>query len=415
MVRVSACVLAAFAVAPSMAAKPALRSVHFQPRDEVSSSIPPALPGKLFGYVSSMTGLSESDCYNYYAPSSGACSLESFQQMPSPTAAPIAYGDHFIYQSAGASYYSTTFTSLSESLQNVSSRSYSLRDDCGVPLYTPTLSYGAFTMPPRPLFATDASGNGSIVPETRDLQFQVLAFNSSDNYSLPNQTYFRLYDVDMSHPTECRTKESGPEVEKQREMNLGTGNLVCVARKDEIESNVTGVIKSTHYAMIQHDMYGSTCRGTDKTGYTQSCMRFASVTSYSNGTRGTVTTKDMTDFPYDVSLDASTPCYYDAGHDAIAILGRKSSASVIIRVDGLQSYYYAPTTTIVRTLDSSVYSASGSLLNLDGNMGFIASNNLLVYSLEGDKLANRSISIIQGTYNSFTYPTYLPTNRTSPY
>ena len=128
-----------------------------------ANDILPTLPGSLIGFVGApMNGMAESTCYSSYQSNSYPCGLESFQQMSAPTAL-IAYGDKLIHQSYYSSYYPTTFTSLDHTLQNVTSRNYQLREDCSVPLYQPTSSYGAFQMGPKPVFATDpVSGNGSL-------------------------------------------------------------------------------------------------------------------------------------------------------------------------------------------------------------------------------------------------------------
>jgi hypothetical protein len=382
----------------------------------------PTLPGILVGYVNG--GLSESSCFTNYPASTGVCTLQSYQAIAAPAGPLIAYGDRLILQSASYTYYKTQFTSLDPTLQNVSSRNFDLRQDCKLPMYSPTLSYGAFQMRPRGIAKIDeASGNatGVVVPETKDLHLQIFQFNSTYNYSQPNATFFRVFDVDLSHETECHVTESGPSMEKQLAMNLGAGTLRCAVRRDDVDNNATGVVKSTHYALVAHDLTGTgayaTCRGTDSRGYQQSCYRLARVTSYSNGTEGSVLLRDLVNFPTDFQFDSQTPCFYDNNTDAILAVGTNGNYyAEIVRIDSIASMSYtAPQVTTVRTLDKSIAVAQGSLMNIDGNIGIISGSSLLVYSLSGDKLINKTIAVVGSStsYNpTLQAPVYTP--RRSP-
>jgi hypothetical protein len=244
----------------------------------------PLLPGILVGYVNG-GGLFESSCYSGFPSPSGVCTLQSYQAYIMPVGQPVAYGDRLIAQTNSYMYPTTQYTSMSPTLQNLTVRNFDLKHDCKIPLYNTALTSGAVQFPPRRIAKIDeASGNATLVPEVRDQQLQILAFNNSVNYSQPNQTYFRIYDVDMSHETECRVRESGPDVDGQLAMNIGYGSLRCAVRKDVIDSNVTGVVRSTHFAIVAHDITGAgsyaTCRGTDQRGYQQSCYRLIKITSY---------------------------------------------------------------------------------------------------------------------------------------
>ena len=252
------------------------------------------------------------------------------------------------------------------------------------------------------------------------MQLQVVAFNSSDNYSQPNETYFRIYDVDM-HDSECKARDRSPSLEDQRKMKLGAGSLVCSTRNDEIDSNITGVVKSTHYNLVMHDYYSGTCRGTDARGYSTSCFRLVKMTSYSNGTKGSVTVNDITGWPDNISPRTDmTPCFYDDNRRSLALLASGSSSNaVIVRIDNLDYYYSSPTVTIVRTLEyPQVYPASSTLMNIDGNMGFISGSNLLAYSLGGDLVLNTSVGVLGSSssyYSGMSFASLrVPVNDTRP-
>ena len=389
--------------------------------DDVKVADPPlpSLPGILVGYFNG--GLSESSCFTNVFPSSvGVCSLQSYQVMAMPTGPAIAYGDRFIIQTGSYSYYKTQFTSLDPTLQNLTSRNFDLRQDCALPMYSPTLNYGAVQMRPRSIAKIDENATAAVpvlVPEVKDLHMQIFQFNTTYNYSLPNQTFFRIFDVDLSHETECRVTESGPSMEKQLAMNLGSGNLRCAVRRDDIDSNVTGVVRSTHLALVAHDLTGSgsyaTCRGMDSRGYQQSCYRLVRVTSFSNGTEGSVLVRDLVNFPTDFTFDSQAPCFYDNNTDAIVAVGNNGNYyAEIVRVDNVGvSFYATPTVTTVRTLDKSIPVTAGSLMNVDGNIGFISGSSLLVYSMSGDKLVNKTIAVVSSStaYSpTLQMPSYTP-------
>ena len=369
-----------------------------------------SMKGEVYGYVTSMSGVAASNCYTY-SSSPSYCNLESFQQYLAPNSAPLTYGNNIVY-STGSSYY-PEYIALSDTLQNETSRTYDLKYDCDVPVYTPTLSYGATLMAPRSQFEVDESGNGTLIPEVKPLQMQALIFNTSDNYSQPNETYFRIYDIDMSSETQCKSKEIGPDVDEQREMKLGAGYLKCAVRSDTIDNNVTGVVKSTHHALVQHDMSGSTCYGTDSRGYYKSCLRVISMTSYSNGTKGVTLSRDVTTWPEDVAFSSDNSCFYDDASDTIGILGTYRSQTALVKMEGLSYTYSAPTVTLVRTLEySKVSVVPNTLMNIEGNFGFMSANRLLAYSFGGDLVANASMSVLGTPYTTMTYTAYA-SNRTT--
>ena len=367
------------------------------------------MSGEVYGYVSSMSGVAASGCYTYSTP--GSCGLESFQQYMAPTSVPLTYGNNIVY-STGSSYY-PEYIALSDTLQNETSRTYDLKYDCDVPVYTPTLSYGATLMAPRSQFEVDESGNGTLIPEVKPLQMQALIFNTSDNYSQPNETYFRIYDIDMSSETQCKSQEIGPDVDAQRKMKLGAGSLKCAVRSDAIDSNVTGVVKSTHHALVQHDMSGGVCYGTDSSGFYKSCLRVISMTSYSNGTKGTTLSRDVLTWPDDVSFNSDNTCFYDDAADTIGILGSYRSQTALVKMEGLKYTYSAPTVTLVRTLEyPKVSPVSNTLMNIEGNIGFMNYNRLLAYSFGGDLVVNASVAVLGTQYTTMTYTAYA-VNRTT--
>jgi len=95
---------------------------------------------ELLGYVSNMYGLSASDCSTY-----SGCSLASFQKMGTPIAPPVTYGKEIIYATSSSYYYDykTTYTSLSDTLQNETVRRVDFAKDCGMDtVYSSSSSYG---------------------------------------------------------------------------------------------------------------------------------------------------------------------------------------------------------------------------------------------------------------------------------
>ena len=320
--------------------------------------------------------------------------------MSAPSAPPLVYGDHLVFQSAPAYYYNQlTLTEMSDTLQNITSRTLTLDKDCDLrTVYQSTSSFG-----PAAIMTPGSKGgiNGSLVPEVKPLQFQYVAFNTSDNYTEPNRTYFRIYDVDASRE-ECRSKEVGPSVEEQKKLLIGKGSLRCLARQEVVDNNDTQVVKYTHHALVEHDRnYDGTCASTS---YYKSCLRLVSMTSYSNGTKGTTSTKEVTAFPTNVQFRTDqTPCYYDNKLDALMLLGSvstKSGSSAIVRIDSVTGYSN-PITTLVRTLDYPTYSpSSNSLMNIGDNFVFASRNNLLAFSPSGDLVANKTLPLISTTSTS---------------
>jgi hypothetical protein len=363
--------------------------------------------GSVVGFVISKKGVAKS--------SAQSGELISFQEVDLGQTYPISpayqYGANLVYPSATQYTANENLLSLTETLQQKSNRLLDMID-CGVAL-VPQSSRAAWLLPPVP-----AVSKGKLRQQRKDSMLQVLTFNNTAEAG--NNTFFSLRDVDISNSssssstsaTGCISSAVGPAVADQTKAAIGRGYAQCITHSDKPVKAGSGkgdTVERTVYAVVMHDWYQGLCTAPPPCPRcSNSCHRLVSLVTYSDGTPGKAQAQDLHGWPDGLEMSPMAP--YNAGPLGCYHVGQDSEPSgsqgLLMLMAAFRSNHAAMVSVdpgsgavrVIRNLGLDVRPSPFTVMNVEGNLGFISYDSLMVYSAEGTLLLNRTLDILGGIY-----------------